>query len=129
MTQLAIYAGHWVGGSMVIFGSWFMAQTSLDNAERYIGGSIIIVVGSLIIRWVLKTSERVEAFWSGALIAANERAAKSDERADRAEERCLKYQHEIDMAEAKYDQERLLRISLEEKGIADRRHGIEDREQ
>jgi hypothetical protein len=128
MTQLAIYAGHWIGGSMVIFGTWLMAQSALDNVERYVGGSLVIVVGSLIIRWVLKTSERVEALWSGALLAANERATKSEERADRCEERCIKYQHEIDMAEAKYDQERLLRISLEEKGIADRRHTTEDRE-
>lgn len=114
MTQLAIYFGHWVGGSMVFLGAWMLAQATLDNAERFVGGSIIVIVGAFIIRWVLKTSERVESTWSGALIAANERAEKS-------EARCLKYQEEIDAAESKYDQERKLRISLEESGLTDRR--------
>jgi len=114
MTHLGIYMGHWVGGSMVVIGSWMLAQATLDNVERFIGGSIIIVVGAFIIRWVLKTSERVEATWSGALEAANMRAEK-------AEARCMKYQHEVDEVEAKYDVERKLRISLEERGPGDRR--------
>jgi hypothetical protein len=114
MTQLGIYFGHWIGGSMVIIGSWILAQATLDNVERFVGGSIIVIVGAFIIRWVLKTSERVEATWSGALEAANIRAEK-------AELRCVKYQEEIDLAEAKYDQERQLRISLEERGLTDRR--------
>ena len=114
MTQLGIYFGHWIGGAMVIIGSYILAQATLDNAERFLGGSIIVIVGAFIIRWVLKTSERVEATWSGALVAANDRAEK-------AEARCLKYQQEVDIAEAKYDVERKLRISLEERGLGDRR--------
>lgn len=114
MTQLAIYAGHWAGGSMVIFGAWVLAQTTLDNAERFLGGSIIVIVGAFIIRWVLKTSERVEAIWSGALEAANCRA-------EEAEKRCTHLTEERDEASRRYDQERKLRISLEEHGIEDRR--------
>lgn len=116
MMQLLIYAGHWVGGTMVLFGAWIVAQTTLDNAERFLGGSIILIVGGFIIRWVLKASERVEATWSGAIEKAEAAAEKAEDRADAADARCAAYQKEIDAIEAKYDEERKLRISLEERG-------------
>ena len=118
MTQMTIHVGNYIGSVMVFVGAWTLAQASLDNVERYIGGSIIIVVGAFIIRWVLKTSERVEATWSGALVAANDRA-------ERAEARCLSLQKRLDEMGTKYATERSLRLSLEERGLTDRRKSQE----
>lgn len=115
MSQLFIFLGQWLGGLFLLTGLWIMSQATIDNIERFAVGSIVIAAGMLIVRWVLKTSERVEATWSGAVKAANERA-------ERAEARNITLQSEKDEVQRKYDQERALRISLEESGLRDRRH-------
>lgn len=113
-TRAALIAGHWVGGAMLFAGTWLITQANLDAVDRYVGGSIIVIAGAFIIRWVLKTSERVEATWTKAVGVA-------EHRAEVAEERCEKMRKAIDELTLKYEQERQLRISLEGMGLIDRR--------
>lgn len=113
--NLYVFLGQMIGGALLAIGTWILAQASFDNVERLAVGSIVIVAGTLIVRWVLKTSERVEATWSGAVKAANERAAVCETAAQALRK-------ENDELRIKYDRERALRISLEESGMQDRRH-------
>lgn len=113
--NLYVFFGQMIGGAMLALGTWILSQATFDNVERIAVGSIVIVAGTLIVRWVLKTSERVEATWSGAVKAANDRAAACELTAEGLRK-------ENDELRMKYDKERALRISLEESGMQDRRH-------
>lgn len=116
------FLGNLIGGVFVFTGSWLVAQATFDTVERFIGGSVILVAGILIIRWVLKTSERVEKYWTGALAAATDRAEKAEIRADRSREECDEIRKERDNALSALATERALRVSLEESGLTDRRN-------
>jgi hypothetical protein len=113
--NLYVFVGQMIGGAMLAMGAWILSQATFDNVERIAVGSIVIVAGTLIVRWVLKTSERVEATWSGAVKAANERAMACEQTAETLRK-------ENEELRVKYDRERALRISLEESGMQDRRH-------
>lgn len=115
--NLYVVGGQLIGGAMLALGTWILAQATFDNVERIAVGSIVIAAGTLIVRWVLKTSERVEATWSGAVKAANERAMACEA----VSESLRKENEEL---RVKYDKERALRISLEESGMQDRRHPL-----
>lgn len=84
-----------------------------DDMERYIGGGVVVLAGVFMVRWALRTSERVEATYHGALQAAYDRAAAAEAEADR-------YQR-------LYETERELRVALEQSGLADRRKRMEER--
>jgi len=108
MVKAVLIFGNWFGGGLLLLGSAVLAQATFDNVERGVVGVTILGVGALVVRWVLKTSERVEQIWSNAV-------ASAEHRADEAERRCGEMT-------AKYDQERRYRIALEESGMQDRRH-------
>ena len=111
MIKAVLVFGNWIGGAFVITGAFILAQATFDNLERGVVGATILAAGTLIIRWVLKTSERVEEIWSNAVESA-------EHRAEEAEKRC-------EEMVVKYDHERQLRISLEECGLVDRRHHLD----
>ena len=113
--NLYVFIGQMIGGAMLALGAWILSQATFDNVERLAVGSIVILAGTLIVRWVLKTSERVEATWSGAVKAANDRAIACEATSDQL-------RRENEELRLKYDKERSFRISLEESGLQDRRH-------
>lgn len=94
-----------VGTAIATFGAFVAADSS--DVERFVGGGIIVTAGVLLVRWALKTSERVESTYVQALASANSRA-----------ERCEK---ECGDLRRMYDQERTLRIQLEQQGMSNRR--------
>lgn len=106
MERVAAPIANLVGVMLVPVGA-FIAADSAD-VERWVGGGVIVAAGVFLVRWALKTSERVESTYLKALTAANERA-------DRAEKSRMEYQ-------IMYETERELRMQLEQRGMTDRRH-------
>jgi hypothetical protein len=111
MVKAVLIFGNWIGGLFVVAGAAILAQATFDNLERGVVGATILAAGTLIIRWVLRTSERVEEIWSNAV-------ATAERRAEEAEKRC-------EGMTLRSDHERQLRISLEECGLVDRRHHLD----
>lgn len=102
-----------LGAMLVPFGA-FLATEAMD-VERWVGGGIIVAAGIFLVRWSLKTSERVESTYVKALAAANSRA-------ERCEKECVEVRQ-------LYETERTLRMQLEQQGITDRRHDPRQEEQ
>lgn len=102
--------------------AWFYAQaTTLDTAERLIGGASIAAISVVAVTITLRASANQRNSWSDTL--DYERASAATARKERDAARVERDEYRI-----KYDEERKLRMSLEEQGIVDRRHSIEDKE-
>jgi hypothetical protein len=86
-------------------GSTLIAQTMLGNGtvEGYLAGGILLAVGGVIVKWMFRLLDEVRN--------ANDRLRHAHEE---LEER-------LEVMTAKYDEERNLRIQLEEMGLHDRR--------
>jgi len=110
MTHLVQVGGQLVAAMMMTAGAWVMAVVAIDAQDVTAGavGVALLGAGMALVKWTLKTSERVEATYVGAITAAEERAARSEV----AEERWRNL----------YEQERELRLSLEKAGLTDRRN-------
>lgn len=114
MIKAVLVFGNWIGGALVFIGSAILSQVTVDGIEKGVVGAAILGAGALIIRWVLKTSERVEEIWSNAVATEREATVAANRRADEAE-------HRRDEMTVKYDRERQLRMALEERGLINRR--------
>jgi hypothetical protein len=101
-----IHLGELIAGVLGGVGLIVLAQTGISDVERFTGGGILVVVALLIVRSVMKASERIEALWTGAVASANLRA-------DNAEQRLAQERKDHQDTEARYDQERQLRIRFE----------------
>jgi len=105
-------AGSLIGSAMVLFAQ-AVANPIADSAERIVGGSLLAVAAALIIRWTFRLVGEVRA------IAAEQREA--------AEKRESQLLAQISEANRQLNAERQLRISLEQRGLEQRRkNGYED---
>ena len=94
---------------LIAFGGWITAQSTFGQLHpgELIGGVIVTAVGFVALRMILKAA-RYERIGYLTRIADLEKAVR-ESRAD-------------------YEAERMLRLSLEEAGIADRRRHHDDAE-
>lgn len=149
---LPVFAGaasSFGGGVTVIAQSIF--DTSADSLERIIGGSVLLVVGYFLTRWMFRLLDavRTDATDSRAMLL-QEREAWAQERQAWVEERDAwrreldavrdaavedrvaarqaydQLAHELADLTAKYRAEVQYRESLERAGIIDQRHRLED---
>jgi len=109
MNYLVQLAGQMVGAMFLTVGAWVMAVVAVDAQDVGAGvvGVALLGAGMALVKWTLKTSERVEATYVGAITAAEQRAA--NEKADAEHWRNL------------YENERELRLSMERAGLSNRR--------
>lgn len=102
-----ILYGSMAATGFVSAGMTIVAQTMFSggNIDGILAGGVLIAVGGLIVRWLFRLLGEVRV----------------DN--DRLREQISSLESRLAEETAKYDRERQLRISLEEYGIQDRRHG------
>lgn len=112
----------WVFAGILGSMAWFLAQaTTLDTVERLIGGAGIAAVSVTAVWITLRASANQRNSWTETLNFERLSAQTArDERDIACKQR--------DECHAKYDEERALRMSLEESGLTDRRRSIEEKE-
>lgn len=121
LLKSAIFA-QWFMAAVIGGWAWFFAQaTTLDTVERLLGGAGIAAVSVVAVTITLRASANQRNSWTETLNF--ERLAAQTAR-DERDVAC----RERDEYRKKYDEERTLRMSLEEQGIVNRRHTIEDKE-
>ncbi len=96
-----------VGAGMVVVAQGVLDPTA-DNMERFIGGTFILVAGTVGFRWAYQLLKAVRE--------------DNTELRTQLTSMTTKYEKQLTSMTTKYEKERDLRMSLEESGLADRRH-------
>lgn len=104
----AAYVANWIAANAALAGTWLIMQAQAADIERWLGGSVLLLVSVYLVRWALKVSAANEASTRSALDACNKRAEQAEAR--------------LDEVYRKYDTERRLRLDLEALGCTDERH-------
>lgn len=122
MTQSAALFAPWIAATMLTSWAWFLAQASaVDTVERFVGGSLVSAAAVAVVYFTLRFSANQRDSWSRLI--ADERSATASARVERDD--ALRRMNECQL---KFDEERKLRMSLEEMGLANRRQSTEDKE-
>lgn len=122
MQYKVVMLAQWLAATMLASWAWFLAQaTTVDTVERWVGGTIVSAAAVAVVYFTLRFSTSQKDSWTRLL--ADERASASLARTERDSALTR-----LEECRVKYDAERKLRMALEERGIADRRQSIEDKE-
>ena len=123
MQYKIVMAAQWGAATLLASWAWFLAQaSSVDTVERWVGGTAVTAAAIAIVYFTLKFSANQKDSWTRLL--ADERASAALARAERDSA-----MNRLTECQLKLDDERKLRMALEEMGLHDRRRSIEEKEQ